>query len=118
MENLFNDIKPIDHYIRHPQDIPLGDTPEELYIHYFILENLCDYSSLMWGRNEFVDFLKSFSKDELINFLKSLPKEDRNALLVGRVDCWIEAGIKEYLMEVLNELQCQMNIRNRERGHI
>ena len=102
--DILSDVKPISHYIKHPQDIPRGNTPVELYKYYLIFEDIYLNHRSFWNRDKYIAFLKSFSKDELINFLESLRKEDRNNLLLNRVSCWLEVGIDEYILEVLDEM--------------
>ncbi len=95
VKNLFVDIKPVDHYIKNPQDIPMGNTPIELGKRYFIMEHV---------RQDVIKCVSLKYKNELVNFLKALSKEDRNSLLVGGVAHWSQSGLEDYLVEITKDM--------------
>ena len=104
VKHSFTDMETIEYYVKHPEDIPMGDTPVDLAKRYLILESVRCADNTLDNKAKLVDFLKLFSSKELVNFLKAFSKEDRNALLTGRVDCWKGAGVEDYLVQILNEM--------------
>ena len=104
LKHKITDMQTIEHYIKYPQDIPMGNMPCDLAKRYLILEHVRGSDEVMENKENLVDFLKAFSMKELVQFLETISKEDRNALLTGRVDCWKGAGVEDYLVKILNEM--------------
>jgi MoxR-like ATPase len=84
-------LRPAEHYVEHPEDLPAGETAR-----WFVLNRI--------RRLAEVGKLRRFPPQAIDRFLRSLSQEHRLTMLVDMVPVWGELGADDVMLETLYEV--------------